>query len=334
MKRVAIVVLAVLAVACSDDGSPAADEDGGNEDGAQGSGDTAGVDADTAAGDSTGPLDPSLDDGAELDVTGADGSSTGDGPGEGGTPGCGLPVEPGAGEVELDVGSDARTYTIVVPAGYDPSTPMPLVFAWHGLASNAEQARAYFGVEEAAAGAAIFVYPNGLPLADMGGQSGWDLAPTGIDVAFFDAMLQQLSAEMCIDPARVFSTGHSFGGFMSNALGCFRGDALRAIGAVAGGPAFAACEPGRVAGLMVHGTLDEIVAFELGVMARDALLERNACADTTMPTDPDPCVAYDGCDAGYDVHWCEHSDPAFQGHTWPSWAGPAIWAFFAGLAPE
>jgi hypothetical protein len=34
-------------------------------------------------------------------------------------------------------------------------------------------------------------------------------------------------------------------------------------------------------------------------------LKQNHCGTTTKPVDPSPCVAYDGCDEGYPVTWCE-----------------------------
>jgi polyhydroxybutyrate depolymerase len=110
---------------------------------------------------------------------------------------------------------------------------------------------------------------------------------------------------------------------------------LRAIGSVAGGPAFGDCEPDeRVAALLIHGSLDEIVPIEQGEMARDQLLLRNECAATTVAHEPAPCVAYDGCASGYDTIWCQHDIAELQGHTWPSFAAATIWGFFAALTPE
>jgi polyhydroxybutyrate depolymerase len=68
-----------------------------------------------------------------------------------------------------------RDYDLAIPADYDPDHAYPLVFAWHGRGGNGELARLYFKVEEAAAGQAIFVYPDALPLPEMDGQTGWDL---------------------------------------------------------------------------------------------------------------------------------------------------------------
>lgn len=72
--------------------------------------------------------------------------------------------------------------------------------------------------------------------------------------------------------------------------------------------------------------------LSFGEGSRDHWVAANSCAPAMSgAVDPAPCVAYAGCDAGFPVHWCQHDDPTFAGHTWPAWAGPGIWAFFAGL---
>lgn len=304
-------------MACGDDGS-SVDDAGGST---------------TADGSTT---DPGATGSSTSDPMGTDDGTTADPDGSSGevpegTAGCGTELPSGANTVEIQVGADTRQYLISVPTGYDPSTPTPLVFAWHGRGGSGSLARAYFGVEGASAGEAIFVYPDGLPLASMGGQTGWDLAPTGYDVAFFDAMLEQVSDGACIDRERVFVTGHSFGGFMSNALSCFRPGEIRAMGSVAGGPPFGACESETVAAWITHGTLDEVVPFSQGEQSRDAMVDRNGCGASEAPIDPAPCVAYDGCSEGLPVVWCAHDETDLQGHMWPRFAGPAIWEFFASL---
>lgn len=319
----------MLLLACGDDQGPAgATEASTSADASTG----APVTAESTASEATAaepttsePTSATTDDPAD---------SSGEPPPVGGTPGCGIAVEPLAGTVEIQVGAQIREYLLVVPDGYDPSTPMPLVFAWHGRGGTSEIARLYFQVEQAADDQAIFVYPQGLPLASMGGQTGWDLAGSGYDVDFFDAMLDEVSQGLCIDPERVFSTGHSFGGYMSNALGCFRASALRAIGSVAGGPPFGVCEADSVAAWLTHGMSDQVVPFSQGEASHDALVDRNGCTETTTATDPAPCGTHDGCAEGMPVVWCAHDEPELMGHGWPRFAGPAIWAFFDGLPPK
>ncbi len=259
--------------------------------------------------------------------TGGEPATGGSGTGGGSSTGCGVTGSAtGVQERTLSVGGTERTFVLSVPEGYDASTPLPLVFAWHGLGGDGAMARMYFRIENESGGGAIFAYPDGLPNDD--GQAAWDLSDTGGDVAYFDALLETLSAEYCIDSSRVFSTGHSFGGFFTNRLGCSRASVLRAVAPVAGGPPFggpgAACTP-AVAAWITHGDNDETVDFSMGEDARDSYLAANACGATTVAAEPSPCVAYEGCTAGRPVHWCVHQD----GHNWPSFAAAGIWSFFA-----
>jgi poly(3-hydroxybutyrate) depolymerase len=129
----------------------------------------------------------------------------------------------------------------------------------------------------------------------------------------------------------VFATGHSFGGFFSNTLGCARGNMFRAIAPVAGGGPAGVCA-GQVAAWVAHGDGDMVVPTVLGENSVGAWRMANGCSERSMPTEPDPCVAYTGCDDGYDVVWCLHTESGMGigAHTWPTFGGTAIWNFFAG----
>jgi poly(3-hydroxybutyrate) depolymerase len=254
------------------------------------------------------------------------GSATGGGGAGGGTQGCGdvgAPTGNMTGSVQ--VAGETRTYVLSVPNSYDPNIALPIVFAWHGRGGDGALARLYFGVEGQSNGQAIFVYPDGGIV--QGGQTGWDLTTTGNDVAFFDAMLADLSQTYCVDEGRVFSTGHSFGGYFSNTLGCARANVLRAIAPVAGGGPFGGGCSGAVAAWITHGSADTTVPLSQGEGSRDHWQTENGCGSTTMAVSPSPCVAYDGCQSGADLHWCEHTG----GHMWPSFAAAAIWDFFASM---
>ncbi len=292
---------ALVVLACGGSGGEAADASGANT-------------PDSGGSDSGGPGVPDASstptpDAASGDPCGATGAAT------------------GAIDGTITIRGEERSYILAVPSGYDSSNHYPLVFAFHGLGSNAAQARLYFGVEEASDGAAIVVYPNGLPGYGTGTQTGWNLFPSGEDFELFDALLARISANYCIDDARVFATGHSYGGYFSNCLGCSRGAALRAIAPVAGGGPYVPCD-GGLAAWIAHGTLDSTVAISEGEASRDHWRDANGCDDTTSPTTPSPCVAYDGCDTGLPVIWCEHDETTLGGHGWPSFAPQGIWNFF------
>ncbi|KYF94963.1 Ricin and poly(3-hydroxybutyrate) depolymerase fusion [Sorangium cellulosum] len=254
---------------------------------------------------------------------GAGGSGSGGSGGETQSAGCGSATAPASGRFSIDVGGTTREYILAVPDGYDANRAYRLIFAWHPRGGSAEQVATgfgggYYGLQSRAAGSAIFVSPEGI-------DQGWANSG-GRDIAFLRAMLDRLRGELCIDESRIFSTGFSYGGMMSYAIGCAMGDVFRAIAPMSGA-LYSGCDDGDhpVAMWGAHGDADNVVPLDNGRTARDVFLERNGCGSQTTPVDPSPCVSYEGCDAGYPVVWCEFSG----GHAMPSNSGESIWRFFS-----
>jgi polyhydroxybutyrate depolymerase len=241
------------------------------------------------------------------------------------TDGCGKAATAGSSNKTIAVGAAMRTYVLVIPAGYDPMKPTMLAFGWHGRTGNGALFRLYSGVEKASGGKAIFVYPDGLPVTSDPKDTGWELTGTGRDIAFYDAMLKELTSTLCVDSKRVVSFGHSFGGYMSNAVGCFRPAVTRAIAPYAGGGPFSACGT-PVTAWIAHSADDAVVNISEGRKSRDFWTKKAGCAMTSMKVSPEPCVAYDGCSVP--VIYCESPT---GGHNWPAYAGAGIWNFFASL---
>lgn len=239
--------------------------------------------------------------------------------------GCSAGASPADGPQTIDVDGTERSYIVSLPDGYDPETPYPLVFAFHGLGGSGQLVTNpfYFGIEQAGGKPTIFVYPDGL---DTGMGAGW-ANDGGQDVAFFDAMLASLQENYCVDSSRVFSTGHSYGGIMTHTLACERAPVLRAIAPVAG--AFfsfrgADCT-GPVAAWGAHGNPDNTVDYESGLSAIQRVMETNGCdPDSGMPVEPTEFCTLYSCDEGYPVTWCVHD----QDHDWPPFAAESIKAFF------
>lgn len=244
----------------------------------------------------------------------------------GATEGCGRePEARGVIDRTLTVRGLERRYRLVVPETYDASQPHALVFAFHGLGDRGENFQAALRFEELAGGEAIVVYPHGVhPTL---GANGWDLDPEGADVELFDTVRAALEDELCVDRAREHVLGFSYGAFMTSALGCHRGDVIRAIAPMAGGPPRGGTCAGQVAVWIVHGEADTVVDYDLlGVRTRDYWRRRDGCADTG-PRDENGCTRFEGCDEAYPVVFCTHPGA----HTVPSWAPGEIWEFFQGL---
>jgi poly(3-hydroxybutyrate) depolymerase len=176
-----------------------------------------------------------------------------------------------------------RLYLVAVPPAYDPDRPYPLIFGFHGSGGDREQLRGYMNLEVPAAGEAVFIYPQGL--AESGGVAEWDTSAASADLTLIDALLEQYRSELCIDEGRIFATGHSFGGCMSNAAGCFRGDVFRAIAPVAGCGPFArggsACV-GRIATLQIHSPMDTQTTYSGAINACTRWLRANGCTEMPM----------------------------------------------------
>ena len=254
-----------------------------------------------------------------------------------------------------------RPYGLKVPAGYDAGHPAPLVVLLHGYTADGERQAAYFGLPaEADKAGFLLATPNGT--RDLMGNRFWnatdaccDWFHTGVDdVAYIDAVIDEITARYAVDPARVFVVGHSNGAFMANRYACDRSSRVAAIVALAGmqWKDQSHCRPtSPVSVLHVHGRNDETVKYDGGTMPNGAFYpgavetvddwaKQNGCngslASTGRRFDLERLIAgdetgeeaYTGCPAGTDLQlWTIERGghvPAFNEH----WA-EAIWAFMA-----
>lgn len=242
----------------------------------------------------------------------------------------GLPtISPGTTTRTILVDGLERSFDLTLPDDYNPESKARLVFGWHGLGGNGALLRSYSSVQEAsvqspAKSASIFVFPDGLYVASLG-QTAWQES----DTEFYDAMLSELNQELCIDESRIFSFGHSFGGYFSNMLGCLRGESVRAIGSVSGGwPLGLEGCSSAIPAWLAHATNDPIVSVLQGRESRDVWLSQNSCGSDSSAVEPSPCVAYTDCQSDAVVHWCE---TPLSGHVWPLFAGSGLWDFFVSF---
>ncbi len=231
--------------------------------------------------------------------------------------GCG--VEPPTDSGSIDVGGQTAKYLLSVPKNYDKNTAYPIMFAFHGAGVEPSKFVTYFNMPSVAGNEAIVVTPECL-----GAASAWSESR---DLPLFDALLQRMQSQYCVDNTRIFVGGHSSGGMFSHALGCRRGTLLRGIAALSAGPPSGTCT-GEPAVWISQGTQDTAVTVDRGRAARDFWAKRNHC-DTSQstPVDPSPTVEYGGCDPGSAVRYCEYEGT----HNLPSYAPKGLWDFFKSL---
>jgi poly(3-hydroxybutyrate) depolymerase len=244
------------------------------------------------------------------------------------TPGCGKdPVASGTKSVNVN-GQD-RQYILKVPDNYDPNNPYRLIFGYHWLGGSMQNVAegGYYGLEQLAAGNAIFVAPQGI-------DNGWG-NPGGSDIAFTDQMLETVSNDLCINEGDIFALGWSYGGAMSYSLACSRPDVFRAV-AVYSGAELSGCDGGNtpVPYLGIHGVVDSVLNVDMGRQLRDKFLGLNGCGQKDAP-EPQPGsgshikTEYE-C-SGAPVTWIAHSGdhvPDPQDNDGTYWAPGETWSFF------
>jgi poly(3-hydroxybutyrate) depolymerase len=122
----------------------------------------------------------------------------------------------------------SRTFEAQVPADYSPTKPYALTFVFHGAGGTSAQSYSW-GLQNAsgASEGSIFVYPQGVAFQSYG--IGWDDRKGSPDMPFFDNMVKKIETSYCINSARVFAAGFSWGGDFVTALACMRGNVLRAV---------------------------------------------------------------------------------------------------------
>lgn len=245
--------------------------------------------------------------------------------------GCGVTDPLKSGRASIDVSGTKREYVLKLPDNYVATKPYKLIFTFHWKGGSANDVVTgttgggpYYGLEQRAGGSAIFVAPEGI---DAGFAN-----TNGRDIALVRAILELFESKLCIDTTRIFSTGFSYGGMMSDSIGCEMADVFRAIAPMSGGipsaqHAYSGCNQANnhpIAVWMAHGDSDTVVPIADGKAALAIFVARNQCQSQTSPVTPSPCVAYQGCATGYPVHWCQFSG----GHGAPNFASAAIWDFF------
>lgn len=224
-------------------------------------------------------------------------------------------------EESIQVGELIRTYRLYIPSSYDGTTQWPLVIALHGGGGNGRNMEAFTvgGFNDLAETEHFLVaYPDAVKFrfAQQVWNDGREVAKypahrTHVDdVEFLSALIDHLVATRRIDPHRVYATGPSNGGIMTNLLGCELSDKLAAIAPVIGSiaaPVAPRCAPARpLAVLMINSTTDPLVPWKGGDVR--FLIERLGKV-ISVPDTVKFWVTHDGCTNAPMTEWLPDRDP-------------------------
>jgi polyhydroxybutyrate depolymerase len=185
-------------------------------------------------------------------------------------------------------GGVERAFRLDIPESYDGRRALPLVLELHALTVDYRIVPGMTGLATTMAGHAfIGVSPSGLR---DGATPFWNAAPVPAneDVAFVRALLDHLEAELCIDTARVLSTGMSNGAQMSSLLACRLSDRITAIAPVSGVEFLEPCRGSPVPIIAFHGTEDPILPYSGGGLNATRIASLHAYDGAVPPGLPEP----------------------------------------------
>jgi poly(3-hydroxybutyrate) depolymerase len=229
-----------------------------------------------------------------------------------------------------DAAYASRVYWLRLPKTYDPGRSYKTVFLGPGCGASGDSA---IPMQQVSKEDAILVGMNGA----IGNCFDHEKADTP-DLPYFDAILAAVEARVCVDPSQVFVAGFSSGSWLTNYLGCARGDRLRATGSVAGGlPPIPPTCTGALPAMFATDTDDTKNSPTTVQRAVDRVRAVNGCGDTTKPYDfgvPAPCVQYDGCRAGFPVVLCTTSGVGHADQSTTRISTDGFWHFWTSLPPR
>lgn len=257
-----------------------------------------------------------------------------------------------------------RQWQLLVPESYRDDEPAPLVLEFHGTGATPESQMKLSGLPALAeAQGFLLVAPVAKYPRAQDDRLTWNVdlhADAVDDVAFVTALLDHVTEQYAVDPARIYAVGFSGGARMSSRLACDLSGRIAAIGAVAGLRYPEDCQPSRpVPVIAFHARKDVINHYEhqsnspdywrMGVEeALTGWMWNNGCnpePEVERLTVNDTRFAYTGCRQGADVVFYRSE---VANHTWPGtplaggireqWGEESVsdvpataltWAFFA-----
>ena len=230
------------------------------------------------------------------------------------------PVETGFLSRSITVEGRRYPYVVYIPPGYDRSRAWPVILFLHGAGERGDdgQKQTHVGI-----GAQIRANPASIPaivvFPQVPADERWLASPADAAMAALDRTM----AEYRADPARIYLTGLSMGGYGAWHLALAHPDRFAAAVVICGGLIkHATAASVRQSPLTIeHG---DPYAFTAQALARMPIWMFHGDADTVIPVDESRIMAEALEAAGATFHYTEY---AGVGHdSWDrAYAEPELW---------
>ena len=192
--------------------------------------------------------------------------------------------------------------SVRTPANYDATLAHPLLVVYPPGGHHRYQSENLAGLTTAATAAGFVVaYPDHVTLKLE-------------SFKLLGKVPEAVASKWCIDPGRIYATGHSDGGLASEAIVFLGASTLPLAGIVASGAGIRgedlssyAC-PSPLPVMIIHSRDDAL--FPLPAYGREAAdwwAKCNRCEAGQFVKRDDGCIAYSGCQQGGQTLYCEVS---------------------------
>jgi polyhydroxybutyrate depolymerase len=221
---------------------------------------------------------------------------------------------------------------VSVPDGYDGSTPVPVVIAFHANGNGNNQLQGIFGNK--LSGKYMMVYPSG------GSDQSWQYP--GDKGSGFDMPISDILSKACVDTKRIFAIGHSGGAQFLTQLLCNGETHFRGVVPVASSHYCNGWD--AVPALVIHGLDDQERGSKYNINDGDGAIDfsvyhdSNGCGMESTPFEPvdsgcpasvhPGCVEFNDCSAR--TLFCNHDDPQYgtTNHGVPCFGPSVVFDFF------
>ena len=180
--------------------------------------------------------------------------------------------------VAQSIDTERGELSLTVPAGYEASTPAPLVLLLHGYGkSSGIEQDAYMKFSALATNYGyLFAAPNGQ--RETQGNQAWFWNASDAccnfqgsqvsDVDYLMTIISKIKSQYNVDGNRVYLIGHSNGGFMAYRAALENSQKIAAVASLTGAGATKAgpAPSNSVHILHIHGTADNAISYEGGAL--------------------------------------------------------------------
>jgi polyhydroxybutyrate depolymerase len=247
----------------------------------------------------------------------------------------------------MTVNGVQRTYQIHIPSSINRTSPVSLLFVFHGGGGGGSSSVVPLGFNTLAdTEGFIVVYPDAYNDNWNDGRNATCIDQSQDDVAYVNALMDAVSRNYRINTSKIFACGVSNGGIFCHYLASKLSSRIRAIAAVIASiaepvyPAYSISSP--VSAMLINGTDDPAVMYNggaiFGIPCRGRVVGAEAtvnkwisitnCNTTPVVTAIPDRVPGDGCTATEYAYSGGTSGAKVTfikiqggGHTWPGTAG-------------